>query len=459
MIEQQISHAFQNWTSWLEDLTTFISFPSVSGEKQNPQGLTNAANWLEARLRQMNFQAVQQLPTGGNPVVYGEDLRAGDGAPTVLIYGHYDVVPAEDDGTWETDPFSAVIRDEFLFGRGASDMKGQIIACLAALDALRFTGPPTIRIKLLLEGEEEHPPRHLESFLGIHQELLKCDVCLNTDAGMAAPGMPTVVYSLRGNMLCELTIEGPSKELHTGLFGGVVHNPVHVISELVASLHDSKGRVAIPGFYVTVRPLEMEERQLLAQIPLEDRFFQEQSGVPQLWGDEDYSVHERIGARPAINVVRIITGRNRNVIPTTAQAGITLRLVNDQQPEEIFTRLKAHIAERAPATTTWDLVLKSGYGPAFTERNSPAVQAYSQAVEQVWDKPPIYSREGGGIPAVVWIQKILGVDSLLTGFGTPEDQQHGPNERIHLPTLQRGVETLIHFFHEMGKAGQRVDSH
>jgi acetylornithine deacetylase/succinyl-diaminopimelate desuccinylase-like protein len=443
------ANAMKNWEHWVEKLKAFIAYPSISGRSGNPQGIQDAATWLAETLRGIGLDDVAILSTGGNPVVYAEDLRAGLEAPTVLIYGHYDVVVAEPRDEWTSDPFQAVVKGEHLYGRGASDMKGQIITCLAAVEALHSVEKPPVNLKLLIEGEEEYPPRHLEAFLSDHRQRLQCDICLNTDAGMVAPGVPTVVYSLRGNMYCVLRVCGPRQALHTGLYGGVVHNPIHALSELVAGLHDEDGRVTIADFYENVRPIDGAERELLAGLPVDDVFYQEGAGVPALWGEQEYSAQERVGARPAINVVHFKTERHKNVIPPEASATITLRLVSDQTPQELYEKLKRHIAKNAPPTITWELTLRSGYCPVYTERDSPAIQAFARAVEMVWGKPPVFSRDGGGIPAVVWIQQVLGVASLLTGFGSPEDKLHGPDEHVHLPTLQRGVETLIHFFYEL----------
>ncbi|NIS80777.1 MAG: M20/M25/M40 family metallo-hydrolase [Anaerolineales bacterium] len=448
-----LTTAKEKWEGWLKRLESFIAFPSISGKKGNPEAIQQAADWLGDTLNQLNLDGVAILPTAGNPVVYAEDLRAGGSAPTVLIYGHYDVVEVEPRTDWESEPFQAVVRGEHLYGRGATDMKGQIIACLAAVEALRAGGAPPVNLKLLLEGEEENPPRHLEALLVEQRERLQSDVCLNPDAGMVAPGVPTIVYSLRGNMRCDLLVRGPRQALHTGLYGGVIHNPVHALSELIAGLHDGDGRVTIPGFYENVRPLEDDERALLAKLPADEDFYRDNAGVPALWGDAAYSPHERVGARPSVNVTSFDTEREKVVIPTHAKAAVRIRLVPDQTVEEMHQKLRHHVAENAPQTITWELTFVAGYGPAYTERSSPAIRALSRAIETVWGVPPLFSRDGGGIPAAVWIEQVLGVPSLLTGFASPVDNLHGPNERVHLPSLERGVETLVHFFYELAEGG------
>jgi acetylornithine deacetylase/succinyl-diaminopimelate desuccinylase-like protein len=439
----------RDWPAWLERLSAFIAFPSISGVKSRPEGIQGAAGWLVEALQAMGLKNVAALSTGGNPVVYGEDLGAGSSAPTVLIYGHYDVVEVEPAGEWTLDPFKAEMRGDELFGRGSTDMKGQIIASLAAVDAVRAGGTAPVNFKFLLEGEEEYPPRHLEAFLEEQRDRLASDICLNPDAGMVAPDTPTIVYGLRGNMRSVLTVRGPRRALHSGLFGGLVHNPIQALCELIAVLHTPEGRVAIPGFYDNVRPLDPDERALLAQLPVDEAFYRQAAGVPALWGEAGFTPLERLGARPAVVVTQFDSEREKVVIPTQATADITFRMVPYQEPERIFQLFQAFVAKKLPPTVSWDLTYRGAYPPVFTQRNSPAIRALTRAFQATWGREPLFNLEGGGIPAAAWIESILGIPSLLTGFASPEDGLHGPDEHVHLPTLKRGVETLIHFFFEL----------
>lgn len=443
-----VENEFDRWLNLLGEL---IAIPSVSGSKGDREALDQAADWLSVRLKDMNFPVVEVIPTKGNSVVYAEDLSAGTQAMTALIYGHYDVAIVATGDEWKSDPFKGVVHGENLYGRGATDMKGQIIASFAAMEAIRSAGRLPVNLKVLIEGEEEYSPRHLKEFLTDHRERLAADFCLNVDAGMVAPDTPTIVYGLRGNMGLKLRVIGPKAPLHTGLFGGVIHNPIHALSELIVMIHDQDGAIDIPGFYDKVRDIKDEERDVLARVPVDDEFYIKRSGAPALWGEKGFNVQERIGARPAINLNKFDTERDQLVIPSEAVAYISIRLVPDQNPEDIFELVRRFVETNAPETVTWELELVSGYGPAITDRTSGQVRALEEAFKTVWGVEPVFSRDGGGIPAVGWIQEVLGVDSLLTGFASPDDNLHGPNEKVHLPTLKKGVETLVHLFYNLSR--------
>jgi acetylornithine deacetylase/succinyl-diaminopimelate desuccinylase-like protein len=448
-LEEAIQIVDREFDRWMDRLSELISIPSVSGKTGDPEVLNRAADWLSACLKDMDFPLVEVIPTKGNSVVYAEDLSGGTQAMTALIYGHYDVAIVATGDAWESDPFKGVIRGEHMYGRGATDMKGQIIASLATLEAIRGAGPLPVNLKVLIEGEEEYSPRHLKEFLIEYRERLAADFCLNADAGMVAPETPTIVYGLRGNMGLKLRMNGPKAPLHTGLFGGVIHNPIHALSEIIAKMHDEDGSIAIPGFYDKVRDINDEEREILARVPVDDDFYIQRSGAPALWGEKVFNVQERIGARPAINLNKFDTERDQFVIPSEATAYISIRLVPDQTPDDVFELVRDFVETNTPETVTSDLELVTGYGPAITERASVQVHALAEAFKTVWGGGPVFSRDGGGIPAVGWIQDVLGVDSLLTGFASPDDNLHGPNEKVHLPTLKKGIETLVHFFYNL----------
>jgi acetylornithine deacetylase/succinyl-diaminopimelate desuccinylase-like protein len=315
------------------------------------------------------------------------------------------------------------------------------------------TGPLPINVKFIIEGEEEIGSPNLDSFMREHKHLLACDIVLNPDAGMIGPDVPSIVYALRGLAYFELRVYGPAHDLHSGLFGGVVHNPAQALCELIAGMHDANGRVMLPGFYDHVMELSKEERQELSQLPTNEGFFLEKAGIPQIWGEENFTPSERVGARPTLEIHGILSGftgtGTKTVIPAWAMAKISSRLVPDQTPEEVDLQLRKYLEANAPGTIRWELTTFGGGPPCFTERDLPATRALVQALESIWGKPVVYRREGGSIPVVAGVRTILGVSSVLTGFGLPDDNAHAPNEKLDLNTWYRGIDALIQFFFNM----------
>ncbi|TFG48792.1 MAG: dipeptidase, partial [Anaerolineales bacterium] len=393
---------------------------------------------------------VEIFPTPRHPIVYAENLSAGKDAPTVLIYGHYDVQPEDPIDEWKSDPFTPTEIGENLFARGSTDMKGQIIACFSAIEAIRQTGELPINVKFLIEGEEEIGGSNLEAFIKENTELLACDFFLNPDTGMIAPDLPTITYALRGIAYFELRIQGPKQDLHSGTFGGVIHNPAQVMADLLSGLHDNKGRVTLKGFYDKVLPIDEDERDEINKLPINEDFFLQQCGVKSLWGEEGYTAVERTGARPTLEINGLYSGfigeGQKTVLPAYAIAKVSTRLVAKQDPSDVYEQFKTYLKENAPDTVTWDLKKLAGNFPSLSDRKSRWIEAYLQAAEAVWGKRPIFKREGGSVPVVVHIQQTLGVDAVNIGFGLPSDNMHGPNEKIHLPTFYKGTEALVHFF-------------
>jgi acetylornithine deacetylase/succinyl-diaminopimelate desuccinylase-like protein len=405
-------------------------------------------------LKQLGFQNIQIFPTPKHPIVFGELITAPT-LPTVLIYGHYDVQPEEPLELWHTPPFEATIKGDNLYGRGASDMKGQVVSTFGAVQAYLSSGKPQINLKYLLEGEEEIGSPSLTAFLREHKDLLACSFALNPDAGMIAPDLPTIIYALRGLAYFEVRVYGPEHDLHSGLFGGAVHNPAIVLSELIAGLHDEHGRITLPGFYDRVKPIPAEERKVIADLPMGDDFYLKNTGAPALAGEEGFSVSERVGARPSLDVNGLFSGftgaGSKTVIPAWAMAKISMRLVPHQDPVEVKAQLSQDLTEHAPKTVRWELITYAGGEACETDLNYPAVKALRDALTTVWGKPPVYKREGGSIPVVVDMKKILGVESVLSGFGLPDDNLHAPNEKLHLPTWYLGIEALTHFFFNLSE--------
>jgi acetylornithine deacetylase/succinyl-diaminopimelate desuccinylase-like protein len=449
---QAIDYANTHRDTFLSELTGLLRIPSVSTASEHK----TAAREVSRLLSITGLENISILPTAGHPVVYADWLNAGTEKPTVLVYGHYDVQPPDPLDLWETGPFDPSVRGDFLFGRGASDMKGQVVAALAALQSIQSVGKGfPVNLKFLIEGEEEIGSPNLKPFIESHKTLLACDVSLNPDAGMIAPDVPTIVYALRGLVFFELRVYGPAHDLHSGVFGGVVHNPAKALCEVIASFHDQNGTITIPGFYDHVRHLDKQERTELARLPMDEAYYLDQTGAPALWGEKEFTPSERVGARPTLEVNGLYSGfigvGTKTVLPAYAMAKISSRIVADQDPETIHQLLRTYLEKNIPSTVRWELTYFGGGPACATDPNNPAALALRLALEEVWGVRPVLKREGGSVPVVGDIQKILGADSVLTGFGLPDDLIHSPNEHLHLPTWHKGINALVHFFYNLGE--------
>jgi len=450
-----LEYAHERREHFIDEVKSFVAIPSISTDTRARPEMERAAAWLAERLKKLGFSNVEIYPTAGAPVVFAERLDAGPDRPTVLVYGHYDVQPVEPLELWESMPFEPEVRDDNLFGRGASDMKGQIVAVLAAIEAYEKAGGGLINFKFIVEGEEEIGSPNLEKVIIENKNRLACDFALNPDAGMIGEHFPTITYGLRGLAYFEIRLTGPDHDLHSGLFGGAVHNPAQVLCELVAGMHDSQGRVTLPGFYDKVRPLEEDERAELARLPMNETFYMHQAGCSALYGEAGYTPVERVAARPTLEVNGLLSGftgeGSKTVLPAKAMVKVSTRLVPDQDPLDVRQQLYQYLEEHVPPTMRWELVLHSAGYPSITNRRHAAVQAMGQALETSWGKRTLYRREGGSIPVVASMQKILGIESVLTGFSLPDDNLHAPNEKLHIPTFDRGIAALIRFLDAIGE--------
>jgi acetylornithine deacetylase/succinyl-diaminopimelate desuccinylase-like protein len=453
--DRAVQYAHQNQGHFLEDLKKLVMIPSISTNPDNKTDMLLAADFLVNELRLLGATQVQLFATPGHPIVVGKINCAQENAPTVLIYGHYDVQPADPLDLWETLPFAPEQRGEHLYARGASDMKGQIIASLKAIESIVRTGEIPVNLKFLFEGEEEIGSPNLDRFIEDHKSLLACQVVLNPDSGMIAADVPTIVYALRGIAYFELRVTGPAHDLHSGVFGGIVYNPAQALSLLVAGMHDAQGRITLPGFYDRVRPLDPEERKELAQLPMGEDYYLKQTGSTELWGEAGFTPAEQVGARPTLDVNGLYSGftgkGSKTVIPSWAMAKISMRLVPDQDPDEVHQQLIAYLNEHKLPGIRWELIPFNSGPACITERSSVYTQALANAQTTVWGKPPSYKREGGSVPVVASMQQLLNVDSVLTGFGLPDDNIHAPNERLHLPTWFKGIDSLIYFFFNLAE--------
>ena len=447
--ENALQYARNNKEIFLSTYKEILSIPSISTEKAHKPDIQRAAEWLSAQLGTLGMQKVQIFPTALSPIVYGESLGVPD-APTVLVYGHYDVQPVDPVELWKTGPFEPTVIGEDIFARGASDMKGQALITLKAAEALIQTGGLPINIKWLFEGEEEVGSPNLAAFIATHTEMLACDFAVNPDSGMMGREFPTITYGLRGLAYFELRVFGPAHDLHSGMFGGVVHNPANALAELIAGMHDATGRVNLPGFYNTVRALSQEEHEEFARLPVNESDYIEQTGVPALHGETGFTANELTGARPTLDVNGLFSGfigeGSKTVIPAWAMAKLSMRLVPDQDPQKVHKELLRYLEQNAPKDIRWELKALAGNPASISDRKNPGVQAMAKALETVWGVQPYFKREGGSIPVVGDMQRLLGVESVICGFGLPDANVHAPNEKQNLPTWYHGIDAYINFF-------------
>jgi acetylornithine deacetylase/succinyl-diaminopimelate desuccinylase-like protein len=447
---EAIQYAHINADRFLNELKDYASIPSISTDPEAKTSIQNAAVWTANELRALGIKNVQILPTTGHPVVYGELLEADVTAPTALIYGHYDVQPVDPLNLWVTGPFDPNVRGDYIYARGITDMKGQVMVALKAVESISRTGKFPINLKFLIEGEEEIGSPSLAPFMEAHKDLLKCNFAINPDTGTLSPDIPCITYALRGLAYMEVRVFGPDHDLHSGVFGGSVLNPAQALCELIAGMHDKQGHVTLPGFYDKVRLIDDNERAELARIPIDDKYFMDSTGAPALYGEVGFTTIERLGARPTLEVNGLLSGfigeGAKTVLPAWAMAKISTRLVPDQQPDDVYEQMRHYLEIHAPKEIRWTLSPMHGGPASISDRNSPYIQALAKALEAVWHKPPVFKREGGSVPVVSQFQHILGVESVNTGFSMPDDNMHSPNEKLHLPTWYRGIDTFIHFF-------------
>ncbi len=452
---EALDYARAQREQFLAELRTFLSIPSVSTQTQHQPDIVRAAEWLRDQLLAAGFPKAQVMPTLKHPVVYAEWMAAGPTAPTVLIYGHYDVQPPDPLDEWRTPPFEPTLVGDDIFARGAADDKGQLYAHVKAVQSFHQTvGQPPVNIKCIFEGEEEMGSPSLDPFIREHNELLAADVAVISDSHILGKDLPSIVYGLRGLAYVEVEVSGPAHDLHSGIYGGAVHNPINALCAMIASLHDEHGRITIPGFYDRVRELEPEERADLSRVPFDRAAWLEQTGAPTDWGEPDYTIVERTTARPTLDVNGMWGGYvepgAKTVLPGKAHAKISMRLVPDQDPAEISRLIAAHLKAIAPPTVRVQVQeLHQGKG-AIVRRDSVWMEAACKAYAAAFGQEPVFERGGGSIPVVATFQDVLGIETILMGFGLPDDNLHAPNEKFHLPNFYRGIETAIHFMEHLG---------
>lgn len=445
---------------FIEELKDLLRIPSISTRPKHKADVEKAAHWLRDHCLALGMKRAEVHETAGHPVVYAEWKEAGEDTPTVLVYGHYDVQPEDPADEWHSKPFEPEIREDRLYARGATDDKGQLFIHLKAFEAFMKTRKKfPVNIKFLFEGEEELGSENLLQFIKERSGLLKADVVVISDTGMPNPAMPTIVYGLRGLVYAELEVFGPRKDLHSGIYGGTVHNPAQAVAEIVASMHDATGRVTVEGFYDNVQKLSAAEREDAAQMsPIFERAWEREADAPAMWGEADFNAWERTGARPTLEINGIYggfteKGGQKTVIPSTALAKISCRLVPNQVPDRIFELLKQHVEKVTPPTVQTELRLLSKAAPVIISRDAPAMRVAVAAYEEVFEATPVFTREGGSIPAVLAFQETLNTPVIMMGFGLPDDNLHAPNEKISLEMFRKGLQTVIVFYEKLGESG------
>jgi len=443
---------------FVDELSAYVRFASVSAQPQHEADMRACAEWLVRHCQQIGLEA-QLHPTPGHPIVLAKSPRsAGTRKPHFVVYGHYDVQPAEPFELWQSPPFEPRIEGRSLFGRGASDNKGQHLAHLNAVEACLKTGTELpCDLTFLIEGEEEVGSRNLTTFLSEHQKELRCQAVVVSDTGMPARGMPALTYALRGVAAVEIKLTGPNRDLHSGIFGGSVDNPAMALCQLLAQLRDRRGRIKVPGFYADVRPLGVQERRQLARLPFREREYARFLGVPALFGERGYTPWEQRTARPTFEINGLTSGYQgeggKTIVPSWASAKITIRLVPDQDPDRVSRLVCRHLKKLCPPTVR--LELKAGHGGQayLFSPTSTLARAALKALESAFNRKPVLLREGGSIPIVTDFKRILGADTLLLGLALPDDNAHSPNEKFDLDNFAAGMRLGVALWPALASAG------
>lgn len=450
-----IDYIKQNRQRFVDELIEWVKIPSISAQSSHKGDCERAAQFVLSQLNTMGFET-KLCPTPGNPIVLGKHHKA-PGKPTVLIYGHYDVQPEDPVELWQTPPFDPQVREGNLIARGATDNKGQCFAHIKAVESIIQTdGELPVNVTFLIEGEEEIHSKNLYDFILANKNELQCDVGVISDSSQFAAGAPAVTYGLRGIVGEEIRVTGPKQDLHSGVYGGAVANPCNVIADIIAKLKDDKGRVAIPGFYDDVLELEPWEREAFAKLPFNEQTLKNSVGVKALSGEQGYNSYEQRWARPTLDVNGIFGGYqgegSKTIIPSWAGAKITMRMVPNQNPEDIHQKFVDYVKSIAPPSVQVTFKDGGGCGAVLVPRDARFMDQAVEAVKRGFGAEPVFIREGGSIPIVLTLSEELGVHVLLIGFGLPDDNMHGPNEKFSLDDFVKGIKTSAWLLHLCGEA-------
>ena len=450
------TYARENSAKFLDELFEMLRIPSVGGDPAFAADTRRNAEWLAAHLVSLGLDSARVMETAGHPVVYGEWLGAGPDKRTVLVYGHYDVVPAVMEDGWDMPPFEPVVKDGKIYARGATDDKGQLFIHIKALEAyLKTSGAAPVNVKILLEGEEETSSPNLVPWVKEHKDLIQADVCVISDSSMAAVEEPAITHSLRGMTYLEVEVHGPREDLHSGFWGGATHNPALALVEILGTLYNADGTIAVPGFYDDVVPLTEEERAMLAKVPLTEEQFIAATGVPAVWGDANYTIRERVSARPTLDINGLWSGYSgpgpKTIIPVRAGCKISARLVGNQDGHKIYELIKQAIEAATPPTVKVEVRLLTTGKPALIPFDLPEMEAATRAYERGWGHTPVFTRGGGSIPIVAELADLLKVPVVMMGYGLDTDGLHSPNEHYRVDMFERGIETAIVYLDELAQ--------
>lgn len=440
-----------------EELFDFLRIPSVSAKSEHNADTAKAAEWVRSSLETAGLKA-QIFPTPGHPIVIGE-WRGAAGAPTVLVYGHYDVQPAEPIDLWTSPPFEPTIRNGNIYARGSVDDKGQLFLHIKALQAhLATRGKLPVNVVVIAEGEEEIGSDNLEHFVEEKKDLLAAEAVVISDSAMFAPGQPSILSSLRGLAYFELNVQGPTVDLHSGAYGGAVVNPAMALARILATMHDENGHITIEGFYDSVQQWKPEVLAGMSKLPFDSETFRKETGAPSLGGEKGYTILEQLWARPTLEVNGLLSGYvgegAKTVMPSKAMAKVSCRLVPDQSPQEIEELILAHVQKVAPKGVTTTVKFLHGGKPWHAELNGPVYDAARRALATAFEKPPVIVGEGGSIPVVGDFERILGAPVLLVGFGLPGENAHAPDEWMSEENFRIGMRAIAAFWDEYGAASK-----
>ncbi len=436
--------------TFLEELQEFLKIPSISAVSDHKSDVEKGAKWVATALEKTGMENIEVIETDGHPIVYADWLHA-DGQPTILIYGHYDVQPADPLDLWETPPFDPVIRDNKLFARGATDDKGQLFIHMKAVELLmKENGKLPVNLKFCIEGEEEIASPNLGPFITDHTEKLAADAVVISDTSFIKEGLPAICTSLRGALAMEVNVKTANTDLHSGVYGGGVPNAVHSLVYLLDSLHNQDGTIAVEGFYEGVPEVTNELREEIAQIPSDEEEMKNNLGLTALFGEEGFSFKEQTGIRPTLELNGISGGYQgdgiKTIVPSEATGKISCRLVGEQDPQRVYEQIEKHLNENLPAGTTMTVNQFIQARPVSLDSNDPMIQKAADAYEEVYGVRALFPKEGGSIPIVEVFARVLQAPVVLMGFGLPSENLHAPNEHFHIENFSKGIETVCTYF-------------